>query len=80
MARNASTVGRALAIIAHEAALEDSAELADDATFANLGIDSLLSLVLAEKFREELDIHLTGTQFLEYPTIGEFRTWLEEHC
>jgi len=78
--RDASTVGRALAIIAREAALEDSADLADDASFANLGIDSLLSLVLAEKFRDELDIYLTGTQFLEYPTIGEFRTWLEKHC
>ena len=74
-----SMVCQAMAIIAREAALENLAELEDDASFVNLGIDSLLSLVLSEKFREELDIEVTGAQFLECPTIGEFKGWLQEH-
>ena len=72
-------VDRALAIIAREAAIDDIAELSDDASFVNLGIDSLLSLVLAERFREELDIILSGAQFLECPTVGDFKAWFKEH-
>lgn len=75
-----SLVDRAMAIIAREAAIHATEELADDVSFVNLGIDSLLSLVLAEKFREELSINLTGTQFLECPTVGEFKVWVEEYC
>lgn len=75
-----SLVDQAMAIIAREAVIHSPEELADDVSFVNLGIDSLLSLVLAEKFREELGINLTGTQFLECPTVGEFKVWIEEHC
>jgi iterative type I PKS product template protein len=75
-----SLVDRAMAIIAREVAIHTPEEMADDVSFVNLGIDSLLSLVLAEKFREELSINLTGIQFLECPTIGEFKVWIEEHC
>ncbi|KAK2767075.1 Atrochrysone carboxylic acid synthase Agnpks1 [Arachnomyces sp. PD_36] len=73
-----STDVKAMALIANEAGLEIS-ELVDDASFANLGIDSLMSLVIAEKFREELGISVGGSLFLEYPTIGDFRTWLIEY-
>ncbi|KAM5453561.1 Type I Iterative PKS [Microsporum audouinii] len=73
-----STSGKALFLIAKEAGLEQS-DLIDDAAFANLGVDSLMSLVLAEKFREELGIVVAGSLFLEYPTIGALRSWLEEY-
>ena len=73
-----SIVGRANALIAKEAALE-LADLEDEASFASLGIDSLMSLVLAEKFRDELGITIGGSLFLEYPTIGDLRGWLQEY-
>lgn len=54
-------------------------DLTDDAAFANLGVDSLMNLVIAEKFREDLGIAVGGSLFLEYPTIGALRAWLEEY-
>jgi monodictyphenone polyketide synthase len=73
-----STTVKAIQIIAAESAL-DMVELTDDANFGNLGIDSLMSLVIAEKFREQLGVVVNGSLFLEYPTIGDLRAWLEEY-
>jgi monodictyphenone polyketide synthase len=73
-----STVGKAIALVAHEAAMEPS-DLTDDATFSSLGVDSLMSLVIAERLREELGISVSGSLFLEYPTVGDLRTWLAEY-
>ncbi|KAL9086664.1 MAG: hypothetical protein Q9165_006983 [Trypethelium subeluteriae] len=72
-----STASKALHVIAKEAALE-VADLDDEASFANLGIDSLMSLVIAEKLRRELDVKVTGSLFLDYSTVGDLRGWLEE--
>jgi monodictyphenone polyketide synthase len=73
-----STTAKAIALIAKEAGLELS-DLQDEASFANLGVDSLMSLVIAEKFREELGVTVSGSLFLEYPTIGDLRNWLLEY-
>ncbi|KAJ5448543.1 Acyl transferase/acyl hydrolase/lysophospholipase [Penicillium cf. griseofulvum] len=73
-----STTAKAIALIAKEGALELS-DLVDDAHFANLGVDSLMSLVISEKFRDELGITVSGSLFLEYPTVGDLRVWLEEY-
>ena len=73
-----STPAKAIKLIAKESALE-LADLEDSASFASLGIDSLMSLVLAEKFREELGVTIGGSMFLEYPTIGDLRAWLVEY-
>ncbi|KAE9364958.1 putative polyketide synthase [Stipitochalara longipes BDJ] len=73
-----TTTARAIQIIAAESAL-DLSDLTDDASFANLGVDSLMSLVIAEKFREQLGVVVGGSLFLEYPTIGDLRSWLEEY-
>jgi monodictyphenone polyketide synthase len=73
-----SVAAKALVLIAKEAALGLS-DLTDDASFANLGVDSLMSLVISEKFREELGVTVTGSLFLEYPTIGDLRSWLLEY-
>jgi len=72
-----SVTTRALALIAKEAALEMS-DLEDEAEFANLGIDSLMSLVISEKLKSELDVKVGGSLFLDYPTIGDLRVWLDE--
>jgi iterative type I PKS product template protein len=73
-----SITAKALILIAKEAALEIS-DLEDDASFSHLGVDSLMSLVISEKFRTELDVKVGGSLFLDYPTIGDLRKWLEEY-
>ena len=73
-----STAAKALALVAAEAALELS-DLHDDASFAHIGVDSLMSLVIAEKLREQLNITVSGSLFLEYPTVGDLRAWLVEY-
>lgn len=65
----------ALKIIASEADI-DLSELLDECAFANLGIDSLLSLQIAGKFREDLGIEVPSSVFVDYPTIGELRNFL----
>jgi iterative type I PKS product template protein len=73
-----STASKAMALVANEAGL-DLADLQDDVSFAELGVDSLMSLVIAEKFREQLGVVVNGSLFLEYPTINDLRTWLIEY-
>ncbi|KFA54249.1 hypothetical protein S40293_07813 [Stachybotrys chartarum IBT 40293] len=73
-----STTAKAVQLIAAEAGL-DLADLTNGASFAELGIDSLMSLVIAEKFREQLGVVVNGSLFLEYPTIGDLRGWLDEY-
>ncbi|KAL5316080.1 hypothetical protein ACEPPN_016957 [Leptodophora sp. 'Broadleaf-Isolate-01'] len=73
-----STAAKAMALVASEAAI-DVSELQDDINFANLGVDSLMSLVIAEKFRDELGVVVNGSLFLEYPTVGDLRAWLLEY-
>ncbi|PHH81486.1 hypothetical protein CDD82_676 [Ophiocordyceps australis] len=69
---------KALMLIARETALDVSV-FVDDASFSDFGVDSLLSLVIAEKFRIELGVKVGGSLFLDYPTIGDLRKWLEEY-
>ncbi|KAL5345167.1 Non-reducing polyketide synthase PKS8-1 [Pseudogymnoascus australis] len=73
-----STTAKAILLIANEAGLELS-DMKDDAIFVNLGIDSLMSLVIAEKLRSELDVKVSGSLFLDYETIGDLRQWLDEY-
>lgn len=67
----------ALKIIASEADIDPS-ELLDECAFANLGVDSLLSLQIAGKFREDLDIDVPSSVFVDYATIGELRNFLSK--
>ncbi|KAK4990348.1 hypothetical protein LTR66_006820 [Elasticomyces elasticus] len=73
-----STTMKALLLIARETGLE-VAGLTKEASFDILGIDSLMSLVIAEKFRADLGINVAGSLFLEYPTIGALKSWLDEY-
>lgn len=72
-------VNDCIGLIARETGLEAS-ELKDESTFVQLGVDSLMSLVLSEKFRAELSLEIKSSLFLECPTIGEFAAWLEQYC
>ncbi len=69
---------KAILLIANEAGL-DLADMEDGARFADLGVDSLMSLVISEKFRTELDVKVNGSLFLDYETIGDLREWLDEY-
>jgi monodictyphenone polyketide synthase len=71
-------VMQAMALIAAEAALEIS-DLQDDVGFGDLGVDSLMSLVIAERLREQLNVAVSGSLFFEYPTVGDLRAWLIEY-
>jgi len=75
---SSSITAKALQLIANEAGLETS-DLEDDVSFADVGVDSLMSLLISEKFRIELDVKVDGSLFLDYPTIGDLRKWLEEY-
>ncbi|KFY41668.1 hypothetical protein V494_02866 [Pseudogymnoascus sp. VKM F-4513 (FW-928)] len=73
-----TTTAKAITLIANESGL-DLVDMTDDAVFANLGVDSLMSLVIAEKLRTELDVKVTGSLFLDYETIGDLRQWLDDY-
>ncbi|EFX02748.1 polyketide synthase [Grosmannia clavigera kw1407] len=73
-----STTSKAIALVAAEAGIELS-ELQDDVHFAHVGVDSLMSLVISERFREQLGVQVRGSLFLEYPTVGHLRAWLAEY-
>ena len=34
---------------------------------------------IVEKFRSELDITVNSSLFLEYPTLGALKRWLQEY-
>lgn len=71
-AASGSITIKALLLITKEAALEIS-NLEDDANVAELGVGSLISLIVAEGIRTELNIKVGGSLFLNYPTMGDLR-------
>ncbi|KAH8702107.1 conidial pigment polyketide synthase PksP/Alb1 [Talaromyces proteolyticus] len=70
-----SVVVQAFKILAEEVGLS-VAELSDDVVFADYGVDSLLSLTITGKFREELNIDLDSTIFMDQPTVKDFKQFL----
>ncbi|KAG8630570.1 hypothetical protein KVT40_002189 [Elsinoe batatas] len=69
--QQASQVMGILKIIAEEAQIgEEQVDL--QATFNDLGIDSLLSLTIGSRLKEELDIDVESSAFSDFPTIEGF--------
>lgn len=68
---------KALDIIADAASL-DVEDLEAEACFADLGVDSLMSLVLAQKFRSEMGVEVRDSIFVEFPCVGDLCRWLEK--
>lgn len=61
-------------IMAEELGLEPS-ELQDGASFVALGLDSLMSLSITGRIREELDLEMVPTSlFTDHPTVGEAKS------
>ncbi|BCR97118.1 non-reducing polyketide synthase encA [Aspergillus luchuensis] len=76
VARNDSgLVKQAMGIIASETSICPE-ELTDDVEFANIGVDSLLSLVLVEKFALGLHLNLRASVFQDCPSVGSFKEHL----
>ena len=68
---------RILRILEAEIGLPKS-EMVDDLVFADYGVDSLLSLTVTGKVREELGIGLESSVFVDYPTIKDFKKLLAQ--
>lgn len=73
-----SLATRALAIMAEEIGLPIT-ELTDDNELSALGVDSLLSLTIAGKFREILDIEVASTAFSDWQTIKQVKDFFAQH-
>ncbi|KAK0757387.1 hypothetical protein N5P37_010109 [Trichoderma harzianum] len=70
-------VAACLELIADETGLELE-DLAGEAAFAELGVDSLMSLALSGKLRAELGIEVQASIFIECPTVQELINWLSK--
>lgn len=67
---------RALDLLAEELAV-DTGLLTDEAQVADLGLDSLMSLVISTRLREDLGIEIRDAFFLEISTIGDLKKMLQ---
>ncbi|KAL2414197.1 Non-reducing polyketide synthase PKS1 [Exophiala dermatitidis] len=74
-ASSGSLVVRAFEIIAKEIDVDQS-ELNDDIQWADMGVDSLMSLTISGKFREDLDLEVESTLFTDYASVGALRKHL----
>ncbi|EXJ93814.1 hypothetical protein A1O1_02207 [Capronia coronata CBS 617.96] len=70
-----SLANRAFDIIAREIDV-DQAELNDDIQWADMGVDSLMSLTISGKFREDLDLEVESTLFTDFASVGALRKHL----
>ncbi|KAF4634248.1 hypothetical protein G7Y89_g3862 [Cudoniella acicularis] len=64
-----------LRIVGEEAGANPS-ELTPDTSFADFGIDSLLSLNIASRLRGELGLEVEGSLFSEFLTVADLSTFL----
>ncbi|WYZ36280.1 hypothetical protein EsH8_XII_000030 [Colletotrichum jinshuiense] len=71
-------VAGAVALVSSETGI-DASELTDNTTFVQIGVDSLMSLVLVEKFKAQLQVEIKSSLFIECETLGQFKEWLEEN-
>ena len=59
-------------VIAEESGIA-IAELKNEIEFADVGVDSLLSLAICGRLREELNIDVSPTLFVDYPTVRDLK-------
>lgn len=72
-----SVTSHVLDIIASEVGIPVD-ELADGIDFANMGVDSLMSLSISGRIREELEIDAPSSLFVDYPTVGALKGHLAQ--
>ncbi|KAI4167226.1 MAG: hypothetical protein LQ343_007386 [Gyalolechia ehrenbergii] len=67
---------RAVQIISEESGLA-AEDLTDETAFVDVGVDSLLSLVIVSRMRDELELDIQHESlFMECPTVGDLRKFL----
>lgn len=69
-------ISRTVKIITDEVGIQPT-ELSDGSVFAELGIDSLLSLTVTGEMREILGIEVASTLFDECPTLKDLKRYLK---
>ena len=69
-----STLDKVLAIIAEESGISIP-EMKDEDFLGDLGIDSLLVLVIASRFRDELSLDLSPSFLMEVSTVGAIKAY-----
>lgn len=74
----AGIIAKSLNIVAVEIGV-DLSELADAVRFSDLGVDSLMSLTISGRFREELGLDIHSTLFTDFPSIGHLKAFLSQH-
>ncbi|KAL8854505.1 MAG: hypothetical protein Q9221_000776 [Calogaya cf. arnoldii] len=62
---------RALAVAAAEIRVPIS-ELSDNVVFADIGVDSLMSLTISSRLREELGTEISSNLFIDCPSVADF--------
>ena len=65
-----------LATIATEVGVHIT-ELTDDANLSDLGVDSLLTIGILEKLRDQTDLALPSSLFVSNPTIGHLKSYFQ---
>jgi iterative type I PKS product template protein len=71
-----SVVDTVMALLAKEVGCSQ-AELADNIALADIGVDSLMSLTVAGKIREELQLSIHSNAFIDYNTVGKFKDYIK---
>lgn len=72
-----SLITKALEIIASEVGC-DMSELVDSIDLSDLGVDSLMSLSISGRFREELELDFASHTFNDLPTVADLKTHLRQ--
>lgn len=72
-----SVVSQVLDILAKEVGVTHD-ELADNIAFTDLGVDSLMSLTVSGRIREDMDLDIHSHAFVDHPTIGAFKAFLQQ--
>lgn len=52
--------------------------MTDDLNFADYGVDSLLSLTVTGRYREEMELDLDSSVFVDQPTVKDFKHLLNQ--
>jgi len=72
-----SVVEQVMDIISKETGVGHD-ELDNNIAFADLGVDSLMSLTISGRLREELELSIDSHAFLDHPTVGLFKKFLAQ--
>lgn len=75
---NNNLINEVIDLIARETGLKIH-DFKDESTFFELGVDSLTSLVLIQKFRTLMNIKVHNTVFLDLPTVKDFKDYLRDN-